>query len=51
MLDVGRVAHAHKFAGWVEYVAEKDGMTLVAKMAVLEGISSTFVYMGKVKIS
>ena len=43
MLDVGRVAHAQKFADRVEYVAEKDGMPPVAKMAPLEGIKPTFV--------
>ena len=37
------VALAQKFAGQVEYVAEKGMMTLVAKMAGLEGIPPTFV--------
>ena len=48
---VTRVARAQKFAGRVEYVAEKGMMTLVAKMAVLEGIPPTFVYIDKVRKS
>ena len=44
MVDVGRLAHAQKFAGRVACVAEKDTMTRVVKMAALEGITNTFVY-------
>jgi len=44
MLDVGRVAHAQKFAGPVARVAEKDGMTRVVEMADLDTTNTTFAY-------